>query len=174
METFLEILKYTLPALVVFATAYFLVNAALNNIIKRMDMERRLGFRKDTLPLRLQAYERLTIFLERNQLNALAMRTLDTSYTLKEYQGLLIENIQSEFDHNLSQQIYVSAEVWASVRFVKDDTVRTINMVAASLAPDGTSRDMAQRLIELSGQQGGGAPAQRAINIINTEVKELF
>ena len=65
METVLEILKYTLPAIVVLVTAYLLVNAALNHITAKIELERRLGMQKDTLPLRLQAYERICLFLER-------------------------------------------------------------------------------------------------------------
>ena len=77
METVLEILKYTLPAVVVLLTAYLLVNSALKHITSKIELERRLGMQKDTLPLRLQAYERLTIFLERNQVSGLALRLAD-------------------------------------------------------------------------------------------------
>ncbi|CAN5406153.1 hypothetical protein BH09BAC1_BH09BAC1_14390 [soil metagenome] len=174
METFLEILKYTIPALIVFLTAYLLVNSALEHITKKVEQERRFGFQKDTLPLRLQAYERLIIFLERNQLDALAMRLLDTELTLREYQSILIESIQSEFDHNLSQQIYVADQAWIAVRFVKDDTIRMMNMISASLPPDATSKDLAKKLIEVNGQGGSNTPAQKAIAIIHQEVKGMF
>lgn len=174
MDTFLEILKYTLPSLVVFLTAYFLVNNALTHIIKKTELERRLGFQKDSLPLRLQAYERLTIFLERNQLSSLAMRALDSGYSLREYQGLLIETVRTEFEHNLSQQLYVTEQAWIAVRFVKDDTIRMINMVAASLPPDASSKDLAQKLLEVYGQAGHQSPAQQALDIVHQEVKGLF
>lgn len=170
METFLEILKYTLPALVVFLTAYLLVNKALNHITKKLELERRLGFQKDTLPLRLQAYERLTIFLERNHVSNISRRMLDSDYSLREYQGLLIETIRTEFEHNLSQQLYVSVEVWTAVRFVKDDAIRLINMVASTLPPDATSKDLARKLIEIQTQ----GPSQKALEIINSEIKDLF
>jgi hypothetical protein len=170
METALEILKYTIPAFIVFLTAYFLVNSALNHITKKIELERKLGFQKETLPLRLQAYERLAIFLERNQVNNLAMRLLDTDYSLREFQGLMISTVRAEFEHNLSQQLYVSGEVWLAVRFVKDDAVRLINMVAGGLPPEATSKDLARVLIETGGQ----GPAQKAIEIINQEIKELF
>ncbi len=170
METFLEILKYTLPALVVFLTAYLLVNKALNHITKKLELERRLGFQKDTLPLRLQAYERLTIFLERNHVSNISRRMLDSDYSLREYQGLLIETIRTEFEHNLSQQLYVSVEVWIAVRFVKDDAIRLINMVASTLPPDATSKDLARKLIEIQTQ----GPSQKALEIINSEIKDLF
>ncbi len=174
METFLEILKYTLPSLIVFATAYLLVNSALEHITKKVDQERRFGFQKDTLPLRLQAYERLIIFLERNQLDTLAMRLLDSDLSLKEYQGLLIASIQAEFDHNISQQIYVTEQSWIAVRFVKDDTIRMMNMITASLPPDAVSKDLAMKLIEVNGQGGSNTPAQKAIGIIHQEVKGMF
>lgn len=174
METFLEILKYTLPALIVFLTAYLLLNSALEHITKKVEQERRFGFQKDTLPLRLQAYERLIIFLERNQLDALAMRLLDNELSVRQYQSILIESIQSEFDHNLSQQIYVAEQAWIAVRFVKDDTIRMMNMITASLPPDATSKDLAKKLIEINGQGGSNTPAQKAIAIIHQEVKGMF
>ncbi len=172
METVLEILKYTLPAIVVLVTAYLLVNAALNHITAKLELERRLGMQKDTLPLRLQAYERLTIFLERNQVSGLALRLADSEYSLKEFQGLLVETVRAEFEHNLSQQLYVSTKAWMAVRFVKDDAIRMVNMVAGSMPPDATSLAFAKKLIEITGQ--GEGPADKALELLHQDVQAML
>lgn len=172
METVLEILKYTLPALVVLLTAYLLVNSALKHITSKIELERRLGMQKDTLPLRLQAYERLTIFLERNQVSGLALRLADAEYSLKEFQTLLVESVRAEYEHNLSQQLYVSTNAWMAVTFVKDDAIRMVNMVAGSMPPDATSLAFAKKLIEITGQ--GESPADKALELMRQDVKAIL
>lgn len=172
METVLEILKYTLPAIVVLITAYLLVNAALNHITTKLELERRLVLQKDTLPLRLQAYERLAIFLERNQISNLALRLAHSDYSLIEFQNLLIETVRTEYEHNLSQQLYVSTKSWMAVRFVKDDAIRMVNIIAGSMPPDASSLALAKKLIEITGQ--GEGPGDKALELLHQEVQAIL
>ncbi len=172
METVLEILKYTIPALVVFLTAYLMVREKLNTDTKMQRIKLQMDNRKESLPLRLQAYERLAILLERMEFSNLGPRSNEPEYTVAILQRSMIENIKAEFEHNISQQIYVSAETWAAVCLAKDDTIKNINLVAASLDPKAPARELLVQLLQMSTR--GASTCRRALAIIHNEVKSIF
>lgn len=174
METFLDIAKYILPSLVVLATAYLLLRTLLKEERKKVEATALANLRKDTLLLRLQAYERLSVFLERSHPNNLITRVNEPDLTVRDLQYLLIESVKTEFEHNLSQQIYVSQEIWATVTYVKDDMIKTVNLLAASLPQNANSLDLAKQILEHYMQSDKVVPSQKALNVINMEVKRLF
>ncbi|MDX2003135.1 MAG: hypothetical protein SFW35_11920 [Chitinophagales bacterium] len=174
MEELLEILKYTLPSIVLVVAVYLILNSFFASERKQAQMKALEASRKDLLALRLQAYERLAVFLERNHPSSLVPRTNDHGLTVREYQHILIDSINTEFEHNLSQQLYVSQEAWASVRFVKDNTIKVINLVATSTEQQLPSTELAKKLLDYYLQSDQGIPAQKALNVINMEVKKLF
>ncbi len=83
--------------------------------------------------LQLQAYERLTLLTERISLKNLVMRLQATNLTATELQAGMIETIKSEFDHNLTQQIYVTSEIWKAVKNLKEQNIYIIHQLASSL-----------------------------------------
>lgn len=174
MEIVLEILKYTVPALVVFATAYLLVRTKLKEDSAQIALRNRLETRKDMLPLRLQAYERLVLFMERLDFVNLVPRVNEPEFTVRMLQQQLIAHVKAEFEHNISQQLYVSKEVWAAVVFVKDGTIKHINLSAATLDPAAPGKELAKMLIGLFQKQGVASPTRHAIEIIHDEVKTIF
>jgi hypothetical protein len=98
----LEILKYTLPALVVMITAYLVLNSFLKSESRKLDIQLRKETTKETLLLRLQGYERLMIFLERISPPNLMVRFDKEGMTAREFQQLLVAAIRQEFEHNLT------------------------------------------------------------------------
>jgi len=104
----LEVLKYTLPALIVFLTAYFLIRAFIRNDQDKRKHEIVLQNQKNVTPVRLQAYERVILFLERISLESLIMRTSKQGMTSKQIQTSMLNTIRAEFEHNLSQQVYIT------------------------------------------------------------------
>lgn len=106
----LEIIKYTLPAAIVFLTAYFLIMALIKNDQDKRKHEIILQNQKTVTPIRLQAYERIILFLERISLESLIMRTNKKGISSKELQASMLNTIRSEFEHNLSQQIYLTPD----------------------------------------------------------------
>jgi hypothetical protein len=100
-------------------------------------------------PLQLQAYERLTILTERISLKGLVARLPAGGLTAKQYQGLLQESIRTEYDYNLSQQLYVSAQAWQAISNLKEQNIFIINQLSSTLPPEATGIDLAKRILEL-------------------------
>ena len=125
LEVLFHIIQYSLPALVVFLLMrQFLKGQLLNEQIKS-----RGQLQKDTLALRIQAYERLVLFCERIDLSSLLLR-LNTPETRPEHlKHALMVSVQKEFEHNLTQQIYVSSELWQMISLLKEKTIASISQV---------------------------------------------
>jgi hypothetical protein len=173
MSDFLEILKYTLPALIVFLTAYLLISKFLRNEqkIKRID----LLFKNQQfiLPVRMQAYERLVLFLERISPESLIMRLNRQGMTSQELHSELLTSIRAEFEHNLSQQIYVSRESWEVIKNARSNLVNIINTAAQSTEPGSSSMKLSQTILETI-IENEKSPTDVAIDFIKKEIKDLF
>lgn len=173
MEEFLEILKYVLPSLIVFATAYIVIS-------KFMDAERRKHIyeikkenQKFSTPLRLQAFERIVLFLERISPENLILRIHKPAMSAKLLHSNLIATIKTEYEHNLVQQIYISSSSWEIVKKVKDDIIRAVNIAADNLPPNATGSDLGQKIFEVMSKIEK-SPTQTAISILKNELRLLF
>ncbi len=100
--------------------------------------------------LQLLAYERLTVFAERAGLKNMISSAEAHGESAAIMHGVLIQNMKSEYDYNVSQQIYVSKEIWAAVTKLKDQNIYIINQLAAMLPPQATSLDLSKRVLEYS------------------------
>ena len=115
MDGFIEILKIILPAVAVFFAAFLIVKRFLENEDKRREHDLNKGNQSITSPLRLQAYERIIIFLERINPSSLLVRVNKNGMNCHQFHMELIKTIKSEFEHNLSQQIYMKicpSSIW--------------------------------------------------------------
>ncbi len=123
MEFLFDLLKYTLPSLVVFLTAYMLIRQFMDQDQRNFLIRQNKEMLQHSLPLKLQAYERLALFLERIRIPALMMRFAtpdgDSSSTCK----LLMLGVQQEFEHNMVQQIYISDKLWEIILLAKNETL---------------------------------------------------
>ncbi|HXH19772.1 MAG TPA: hypothetical protein VNJ07_11895 [Chitinophagales bacterium] len=174
LESILEILKYVLPSLIVFLTAFFVLKSFFNNEMKKLEQQLRTESRKDTLPLRLQAYERLSVFLERISPVNLIPRTVQPGMTAMMLKQALLQSIRMEYEHNVSQQIYVSTNVWRTVSLVKDEIIKDINLLSASMPPEAPAKDLSKRILEYYLESEHVLPTQQALDLIKMEVKKLF
>jgi hypothetical protein len=125
------------------------------------------------LPLCLQAYERLVVFLERIRPENLIGRVIEPGLGVKDVRMLMIHSIQTEFEHNVSQQIYVSTEAWEAVSNAKEQLVSLINSVAEKVAPEADGKVLGKQLLELSLKEKD-FPARTALQILNDEAKKLI
>ncbi len=116
----------------------------------REELKERAGISNDAVKLRLQAYERLALFAERAGLKNLVSRTEHNGLGAGMFHGVLIETIKSEFDYNVSQQIYVSPEVWNAIIKLKDQNIYIINQLAATLPHEASGFDLTKRILEYS------------------------
>lgn len=142
MEIVLDLAKIILPALMVFLTAFFVIKNYLENEQKKKELEMRSEQKRVTLPIRLQAYERLLLFLERINPDNIVLRINKPGMSAKDMQSQLLQTIRMEFEHNLSQQLYISNQAWEMVKNAKENTIRIINTAASSIEPNSSSIDL--------------------------------
>ena len=173
METFLEILKYTIPALIVFATAYFMLKLQLEEQQRVIMQQRRNEAMKITLPVRLQAYERITLLCERVEITNALLRIRMAGMSMSDLRGALMLAISQEFDHNTSQQLYVSETLWQIISLAKNETLAIISRAAEGLDPESSDEAFIGRLLQLSEEQGTPL-LQKALVAVRTEAGRLF
>ncbi|MCU7550307.1 hypothetical protein OCK74_14390 [Chitinophagaceae bacterium LB-8] len=128
----------------------------------------------NSIPLQLQAYERLVMLTERIALPNLISRVSQPQYTAKEMQMVLIDNIKQEFEYNSSQQIYVSRVAWEAVRNLKDQNMITINQIANVLPPDARATDLNKQLLEIILNQKEKDIHAVVLDTLNYEAKEIL
>ncbi len=166
----LDLLYALLPAIVVGLVSFYFFNAYSKNEENRRRFLLLREKQKTALPIRLQAYERLALFLERASPGKILFRVKPTSEDAEMYANLLIANIDQEFEHNLAQQIYVSNECWDYVKTAKNATISMIRKVAGK-EQVSTADDLRQIILkDLMDRQ---APTDAALSYIKKEVKSL-
>jgi hypothetical protein len=170
----LEMLKYILPSLVVLACAYFIIEKFLTNEITRKKLALFGENQKITLPMRMQAYERLTLFAERMDSNTMVNRFYTSTATATDLQLAMLQSIRTEFEYNLSQQIYVSKEAWQTICAAKEQEVAMINGIASQLAPGTPAKEFVQRLHDVALSQDDDTPRQIALHVLNGEAKQVL
>jgi hypothetical protein len=167
----IEIVAYTLPSLITGGVAYFLFTSYFKD---QQNTRRWLIMKenqKQALPIRLQAYERVVLFLERIHPAQLLMRIAPPTEDKKDYATLLIHAIQTEFEHNLAQQIYLTNECWGVVNKTKNTTVQLIRKNL--LNPEITNANQLREAIlrELTEME---APSSVAITFLKEELKNIL
>ncbi|MBC7412936.1 MAG: hypothetical protein H7331_10860 [Bacteroidia bacterium] len=173
MQELLEIAKYILPALVVLAAAYLVLNKLINAHTMHKSMEARYQIQRDALPIKLQAYERIIIFLERIAPSALILRVYKSGMSAKYLQNELINAIKSEFEHNLSQQIYVSNAAWEVTRNAKEEMIKFILTIGNKLDESSGGLELTKLLMDISANVAK-LPTQIAEEVIKEEVRRYL
>lgn len=172
--TILEILKYILPAIVMLIAT----SAIVGRFLKAENQRKQIavfGKSQDiTLRLRLQAYERLVMFLERMSPRQLIPRVYDPEMTVRDLQTAMTSTVRSEFEHNLSQQIYVSKNAWETVKSAKEQELAVINRISDTLNPDAPAKELHIRILEVIATANTDLPSEMAIQILNAEVKTVM
>ena len=169
----IEFAKLIIPAIIVLYAMYLMVKSFLDKEMTQRVADIRAGNAKDMLPIRLQAYERISLLLERIAPNKLILRLSDGDYSYKEFQQILIANVREEYNHNLSQQIYVSDQVWELTTSAVEDVIMTINQGADSLSKESRSIDLAKKIFEIQGEKQAD-PIEHALQTLKQEVRTIF
>lgn len=169
-----EILKYIIPAIIVLIAAVVIVNKFLVGEYKRKQLAVFQDGQETTLRLRLQAYERLIMFVERAHPRTLVPRLYVSNMTVRELQALAVGQIKTEFEHNMSQQIYVSAQVWNTVVSVKEQEIAMINQIAQDMNPDADAKELNARIINFIMTREDATPTEIALEVINNEAKMVM
>ncbi len=165
-----QLFAYLLPSVVTGAIAFYFFRMHTNNEEGR----RRYLLHKDsqasTLPIRLQAYERMALFLERISIPSLVLRVKPNSTDKSAYENLLIRSIENEFEHNLSQQVYLTDELWNVIKAAKSATVQMIRKAALS-ETESADKLREDVLTETMDKQN---PSATALAFVKKEVSELW
>lgn len=173
MELVADLVKIILPAGLVLWAMYLTVSS----FIKKDVVEKELAIKAETtkmlLPIRLQAYERMALFLERISPNNLLTRLNGQTPNVVSFQQLMLSEIREEFSHNLSQQVYMSDEAWTVVKNAMNETVALINLSARELAPELPAFELSKRIFEVIMEKNIN-PSDEALSIIKKEIRENF
>lgn len=170
-DKILELAAYTLPALITGGTAFILLQKFFNNEENKRRFELLKENQKQALPIRLQAYERLVLFLERISPVQLLLRVPGTGLDPQSYATLLVHSIQTEYEHNITQQIYVSEEAWSTVLKAKNGIIVLIRN--KSITEGITNADEMRQAI-LTELMESDSVSDIAIAFIKEELKKVF
>ncbi len=167
----IEILTYTLPSLITGGVAYYLFDSYFKDQQNTRRWLLQKDNRKDILPLRLQAYERMTLFMERINPSQLLVRITPISDDKTEYANYVIAQVEQEFEHNLAQQIYISDECWSIITTAKNATIQMIRLAVKS---DKVADANQLREVVLSDLLEKSSPSSAAVAFIKNEVGQLW
>jgi hypothetical protein len=182
--TMTDVLLYFIPAVLVLMGMFLVSKRALDSqssltrkfiekdVQMRM-MEEKSAKQKESLPLKLQAYERLVLFLERIGPNSVLVRVHRGGMSAQQLQADLVSTIRAEFEHNLSQQIYVSENAWDEVKNAKEDMIRIVNNAFNHVGGNATGIQMSSNVFEQV-LKLENLPTQKAIDFLKTEAKRLI
>jgi hypothetical protein len=173
MNAVLEILKYLLPSLVVFFTTFYLVKRYFEGEEKKRKHQLFLNNQQMITPLRLQAYERMILFLERMSPESLIIRVNKPGFTCLQLHNELLNAIRTEYEHNQSQQIYVSTAAWEMLKIARGRTIQLINAMTEKVEKDSPSINLSKAILESLVDQDK-APVADAIGFIKKEIGQLF
>jgi hypothetical protein len=168
-----EILKYILPSLIVFFTAFFILKQFTDTEKKRAELNLLMKNKDIVTPLRLQAYERMVLLLERISPESLIVRVNKPGMTSQELQNEMLRSIRAEFEHNLSQQIYVSVKAWEVIKKSRAELIQLINSSATKIGSKEPSLKLSQIILETV-IESKKSPTGNAIDLIKKEVSLLF
>ena len=173
MNDLIELLKLILPAGLILYTAYLMVRTLIGREQKQRHEQLEEARDKTILPLRLQAYERMCLFLERTTITNLVVRLASSGLSAQELQYNLLQEVRNEFNHNLSQQIYISTPTWRLIQAAMEETIILINQSAEVLAPSATQSDLVRQIMQAISTQKYDSTEQ-ALLALKEEAQQLF
>lgn len=155
---------------------YKIAQTYFDNQQKSQMLQMKIDEHKESLkvvtPIRLQAYERMALYLERISPNSLILRTFRPGMDIKALQTAMTKSIRDEWEHNLSQQVYLSAESWNRIREAKEEMINLINGSAVKLPNDADPASLAGAIFESVAKSK--IPTDEAIEFMKKEIQERF
>jgi hypothetical protein len=168
-DTFVKSITYLLPTLVTGLIAYYM----FNGLVKQQNTSKKLEFlsesKKNSLAMKLKAYERMLLFCERINPIKMLVRIKPFTENTQDYLQLLIANVEQEFEHNLVQQIYISNESWTAILATKNGIINKLKKVAET---SDTANDFRENVLITYSQKL--PPTETAIAVIKSEVKKIL
>jgi hypothetical protein len=172
-SSLMAILKYTVAGIGVVYVAFYLFKPYLDKNQNLQILEFKKAVSAQTLPLRLQAYERLVLFVERANPANMLIRLSGNSLSAAELHIIIVNEVRNEYQHNVTQQIYVSDRAWAVIKRVKDDTLAVVNSAVKALPPDASGLDLGRITLNHLSKLDDN-PYDIAITLIRKDLEDLF
>lgn len=173
MEIFIDLLKIILPATLVLFAMYLTTKSFLTKDFEKRVVELKLKNTDIILPIRLQAYERMSLFLERISPHNLVIRVNEPGLEVSHFHQKLLMEIRTEYNHNLSQQIYMSDHSWNLIKKAMEDVMSVINTAALNVPNDAKSIELAKMTFEFLMQRNQD-PIAPALKYIKDEIRVVF
>ncbi len=150
-----------------------MLNSVADKFLEKQRTDNRSKNVEITLPLRLQAYERMCLFLERITPNNLLLRTAPMATSALELQQIVLHEIREEYNHNVAQQLYISTHAWEQIVNAMNETVAVVNQAAAEVNAEAPAPDLAKKIfshvIEKEIQ-----PSTHALKVLKEEIRNVF
>ncbi len=172
-ELITNIVALAAGGIITLAVGYSFIKSDLKHYLDLRDAELKKDDRKQLLPLRLQAHERLIIFIERINPSNLFVRLHEQGIPVTALQAVILNDIRSEYQHNVTQQLYVGAETWEVVKKLKDDTLAMVNNAVNGLSEGSMGVDLSRMILQhMAGLEDN--PYDLTVNLIKKDVHQLF
>ncbi|HSI90375.1 MAG TPA: hypothetical protein VK927_04620 [Adhaeribacter sp.] len=172
-ELIFDLLKIIIPSTLLLLGMFYIVKNFVDRDYKLRLLELRMKNAETVLPIRLQAYERMTLFLERITPSNLLIRVSGGGHNASEYHRMLINDIRNEYSHNLSQQIYMTDHTWEIIESAKENVVTLINRSFHELQDKSKGTELAKRVLETIIAQETD-PTAHAISVMKKEINQVF
>jgi len=173
MEYVTDLIQIIVPSLLVLYAVFLVVKSFLQKEFDKRLIDIKIKNNETVLPIRLQAYERICLLLERITPNNILVRLNDPAYNAKAFQQVLLKEIREELSHNLSQQVYLTDQAWESVKMAVEEVTVLINNSSEGLTEENTAIELAKAIFE-NMMHLEKDPVSDALKIVKDEIREFF
>lgn len=173
MDYLFELFKILIPSVAVVVVVQVMLKNHFDDQKRRDELAVSKANRQDLRPLQMQAYERLILFLERLQPDSLMMRMQKPGMSARILQTAMLKNIRQEYEHNMTQQLYVSPSAWKLVLMARDEVTKLINLSSTNLGAEATAIDLANEMVNLISKLES-IPTDVAIKGLKIEFQSKF
>jgi hypothetical protein len=173
LQVAIDILMLLIPAAIVFFVSHYYITKFFTQEREKREHEmKQIKFNKLS-PLKIQAYERFTIFLDRIMPQNLIIRNVSNNMSATEFKHKIIQAVQEEFNHNVSQQLYISDQSWTMVKLAMEYVLATIENCYKDLAEEASGTDLGKAVfVEL--QKRDKRPVETAIQFLKKEIELVY
>lgn len=173
IQLFSNSIAFTIGGVITVTVAYFLVKGDIQNYFRFKSQIVNKDDKSTLLPLRLQAHERLIVFVERLNPANLLVRLHQQGISIGALQAMVLNEINAEYQHNISQQLYMSTISWSVIRKLKDDTVAMINNAVQGLPEDANGIELSKAILQHMSLIEEN-PYELTINLLKQDIQRLF
>lgn len=173
MEALLYVALIVLPAAAVIVMAHYILTKVYRRDVAHHNIQLKRDRQKEWMPLKIEAYQRAVLFLERIHPSSIIMREQKAELKATLLHTKVLESIRREYDHNIAQQIYISTTGWNVLKKSKDEMIKIYNLAYQKVGGDAPSMDYSKAVFEIVAEVGE-LPSEIAVNALKDELQATF